>query len=227
VFPWGPYLNLRGEPVLPTRAMPVLTPMPRSSGSPRVGLPAVVELAEQAEHVEGGPASEAGVAGLFFRSAPHGQQLVADVIDQHAAPGDDALGQRPHDVADPGHRPGRAEALADPAEAADIAEEQGDLAVTPLQQVRVGGQLPGQFGREELLELDARGQGGAFLLQAGQSRRDAAREQLHEHRFHLGNRFRGRRAVLAAVAVERADDFPLPVQGFLPASLPESSGLIC
>ena len=50
-----------------------------------------------------------------------GQQLVADVIDQHALLTQNAVGQRLHHLADPADRPFGAELLADATEATDVA----------------------------------------------------------------------------------------------------------
>ena len=91
---------------------------------------------------------------LFVRSAPHGHEFVAGVIDQYAAVLDDDGGKFPHDAAEPVDGLSRAEAFADRGEVADVTKEYADfcLARLHLHRVRITGQLAGELGREVLFE---------------------------------------------------------------------------
>src|SRR5207249_3128723 len=95
---------------------------------------------------------------------------------------------------------------ADPAEATDVAEQDGDLAVAAVEQVGVVEQLPGQLGGEELLHLHASGDGLALLLEASEPGGDAAGQQLHEPRLRLAEGGDAGAKALAALAVEGAED---------------------
>ena len=109
--------------------------------------------------------------------------------------------------------PDGAEPLADPAEAADIAEEEGDLPVLPAEEVGPGGKFVGQLGGEELLELHARRHRRLLLLDPRQARRDAAGQQLHEHGVDLRDPRHPRRpAAHEPLAVERPDHLALAVE---------------
>ncbi len=135
-------------------------------------LPLGVHARQVADHPEGGTAGLGGMVALRRRRVPHRHDAVAGVVDHHALELADAVGQLFHDVRDEPARLGRPEALRQAREAADVAEQDGDLALLAVEQARVALQLTGQVGREELLELDAQPARLRFLLLPGQTDAD-------------------------------------------------------
>ena len=138
---------------------------------------------------------------LVDRRPPHGDQLVADVIDENAAVGQNAVGQLPHHVADPVHGPRRAEPLADPAESADIAEQDRDVGVMAVEEVGAEGELFGKLAGEELLE------GCPRLARRRARERGAHRsgEELHQLRLQRRDRAPGDDPLARPDAIENAD----------------------
>src|SRR5690606_20866949 len=84
---------------------------------------------------------------------------------------------------------------------------------TARQEVGPGRQLPGQFGREELLELDPGRQGRPFLLDPRQPRGDAAGQEFQQERVDtLDPGQAGPPVAPMPLPVERADDLARAVQ---------------
>ena len=150
-------------------------------------LPASNQLGELLEHVECGSAGQGRLIGLLSGSAPHGHQLVADVVDEDALVGQDGVGQDAHHVVNPLHGLGRPELIADPAETPDIAEEEGDLTLSSLEKVGILLELFGQVGREELLELDPGRHGRLLMPETFEPGGYPSGQELDEHGLDLGD----------------------------------------
>ena len=105
----------------------------------------------------------------------------------------DALGKCPHDVADPGDGRPRPQILSDAAEAPHVAEQDRDVGILPVEQIRVTSQLFRQLAAEELLKTHPLLRGGPFLGEAFQPDGDAEGQRLHELSLQLADARLGRR----------------------------------
>ena len=54
--------------------------------------PALIQLRQGGQHIQGRTARKTGVFGLGFRGAPHRDQLIADIIHEHARMSANAIG---------------------------------------------------------------------------------------------------------------------------------------
>ena len=99
--------------------------------------------------------------------------------------------------------------FADRAEATNVAEQDGDLRVTPSQQIGIGGQLSRQLGRKKLLEAHLHCGGCAFVLDPRSSSGHAPRQGLDEHRFERADQLALSRFLTFApsITIQRTNDF--------------------
>ena len=179
VLPSGPYFSRRRLPVLPTRASPVLTPMPSArvvwTLEPQHSLspgssPSMACAARQAR----------GVVRLGQWSIPHRENSVADVVDNDTPVLVDPRGEPLQDVAHEEAGLACPQSLGDPGEAADIADKDRHLAILPQEELRVAVELVGQLTGEELLELDVAAGGLGLGTDPGDPRGGCRGQNLDE-----------------------------------------------
>ena len=178
VVPSGPYLNLRMVPVLPTRAVAgvdadaeveMLAERWAPSGRPARGAWSSMSSAARQASV--------GVVGLLDRGRPpHGHQLVADVVDQ------DALGSsRTESERTPITSLIHSTVLAGPSFSLirlkpRMSQKRRVTSLSrPLSRSGLLLELLGEVGGEELLELNAGGNGGLFEPEPARARRRSRR----------------------------------------------------
>ena len=161
--------------------------MPKAIGSPSVSRQRVLSVGSVLSMSTAARQPRSACCGWAEGARPHGHELVADVVDEHALVREHAVGEHAHHVADPFDRPLRAEPLADAAEAADVAEEERHFLRAALEQVGLFGQALRKLAREELFEADALFQRRLLLLQPGHAAGHRRGEQLDEHRLDFAD----------------------------------------
>ncbi len=103
--------------------------------------------------------------GMINGSSPHGDQFVADVIDQNSVATSHTIRKFFHDVADPSEGAGRAQSFADATETTDITKKHRNIGVFAGQHVGLRLDLADHFRSEGLLEADSGGHRFALLIQ--------------------------------------------------------------